>query len=110
MKKYKAKTGMRTIINTGVVITITIITENALYAFLEEVLNASGILLSVASISLANLFKIRPIGVDSKNCILHLRIEKSIDSWSILLALVNIQANNESAPRAKEQFRRPSKK
>ena len=54
--------------NKGELTEITIITDITLNPNLVEPLNVSGIFVSVKSISLLNLFKIRPIGVDSKNC------------------------------------------
>lgn len=43
-----------------------------------RVLNDSGMALSAASISLENLFIIRPDGVDSKNSIVLLKIDDNI--------------------------------
>lgn len=70
--------GTRNTINKGKVIKTTAITEKTLNASRIELLNDSGIFVSVNSISLLNRLIILPIGVDSKNCILHLSILESI--------------------------------
>lgn len=51
---------------------MTTIAEKNVKPHLNEVLNVSGILYSVNSMSLLNLFSILPIGVDSKKLIPHL--------------------------------------
>ncbi len=65
-----------------------------------DVLNVSGILVSVASMSLLNLFIILPIGVDSKNCILQCKILASIDLCKFLDALIYMKTNNKFAQNA----------
>ena len=83
--------------NKGELTEITIITDITLNPNLVEPLNVSGIFVSVKSISLLNLFKIRPIGVDSKNCILQCKILLSIVLCRFFDALTYIKANIKSA-------------
>jgi hypothetical protein len=56
-----------------------------------------GNLLSIDSMSFEKRFRIRPIGVDSKNFISHLRIDISKDSCSFLAALIKVQMAEKSA-------------
>ncbi len=60
-------------IEAGMFIIIAIIADSTLNEDLNTFFSVSGILNSVYSISLLNLFKILPTGVDSKNLMLHLK-------------------------------------
>lgn len=64
--------GIKTTIEIGIFIIIAIIADITLNEDLNTFFKVSGILNSVYSISLLNLFKTLPTGVDSKNLILHL--------------------------------------
>lgn len=69
MKKNRQNTGMKKTMKNGVVMLMTITTETTLKQVRMKPRNISGILVSDASTSFENRFSIRPIGVDSKNCI-----------------------------------------
>jgi len=71
--------GIKNIKTNGDVIETTTSIEITFRMKSTDVLNDSGILVSVASISLLNLFIILPIGVDSKNCILQCKMLINID-------------------------------
>ncbi len=65
--------GNKIIIEIGMFITIAIIADITLNEDRSKFFNVSGILNSVYSMSLLNLFKILPTGVVSKNLMLHLK-------------------------------------
>jgi hypothetical protein len=80
MRMYTIKSGIRTIKKYGVdtdIINMIIITSIVQY---KKSLKDNGNWNSIELMSLLNLFKMRPIGVDSKKLILHLNIEESIES------------------------------
>lgn len=64
--------------NKGFLIEMTTITENTLKAVRMKKRRNSGIFVSQASMSLENRLRMRPIGVDSKNCKLQCNTDKII--------------------------------
>lgn len=77
----------------GVEIEIMIIIINTWNKHRISILNDAGIIISTASISFENLFKILPVGVDSKNCIVDRRIENNIELCKNLADLITIFKN-----------------
>ncbi len=64
--------GIKIKMEIGIFIEMAIIADITLNEDLKTFFSVSGILNSVYSISLLNLFNILPTGVDSKNLMLHL--------------------------------------
>jgi hypothetical protein len=92
---------MRQTMNNGVFIEITARIDMQMKASRRQTWKKLGILLSIDSMSLEHRFKMRPIGVDSKNFISHRRIDMSKASWSFLAALTKIQIEEKSAANMK---------
>ena len=82
--------------NKGVLIEMTINAESMFMAYFVMFRKASGICFSVDSMSLENLLTILPIGVLSKNSMFPRSIEKSIELWRFLEALVKSQMKRKS--------------
>lgn len=73
--------GTKAVMAKGVVIEITIIVVIPSQIQNVKSLNDVGIENSIAFKSLLKRFMMRPMGVDSKNCMLLVKIDLSIELW-----------------------------
>ena len=73
-------------------------------------LNASGTDLSTASISFENLLMMRPVGVDSKNCIVLFKMDTNMRSCMVLIEAKNMQRYKKPAPNVMMPVKKKKKK
>jgi hypothetical protein len=99
-KKKSTNSGVKKSRNMGVVIEMTTTTDRAFRNARMKNFNISGILVSEASMSFENLLSIRPIGVDSKNCMPQRSIECKRDSCKARAARVYMKTKIMSPKKA----------